>query len=769
MEVYIDDMLVKSQNTTDHVGHLRDCFRILNEYGMKLNPTKCTFGVTSGEFLGYIVTQRGIEANPKQITAIVDLPSPKNKREVQRLTVRIAALNRFISRSTDRSLPFYQLLRGNKAFVWDDKCEAASNELKAYLTTPPVLSKPEHGETLYLYVSVTNTAVSGVLVREDRGDQKPIFYVSKSLDGAESRYPTLEKLALAIVVAARKLRPYFQSHTIAVMSAQPLRTILHSPSQSGRMAKWAVELSEYDIEYRNRTSTKSQALADFLMELPPEAIPITPTSQDWSLYIDGSASQHGCGAGIRLISPTNEILEQCFRLEFKATNNEAEWEALIAGLRLAKGVGVKRVHAYSDSQLVTNHMNHDYDARDERMNAYLKLTEALILSNFDGFVITNIPRSENFAADALASLATSSDSDLKRIIPVETIPDPSIDLPCGTSRMSVIMNNSEVDGIEDDPDRIDPVDQAVHTDSTDHLDHADQIDWRDEISNYIKDGEVPEDKWAARRLKSKSAHYVAMGGKLYKWSAAGVLLLCVNDDTISAIMTETHEGEGGNHSGGRTLAMKIKKLGFYWPTMLTDCADYARRCEKCQRHGPMINSPTEPLTTATSAYPFMRWAMDIFGPLPRSKQKRFVIVVTDYFTKWVEAESFAKIKADDVQDFVWKFVICRHGLPYEIIADNGSQFISKTFEDFCAKWKIRLNKSTPRFPQGNGQAEATNKAIISELKKRLDEKKGTWADELDGVLWSLRTTPRQSTNRTPFSLAYGIEAMAPAEVSVNSL
>ncbi|KFK42631.1 hypothetical protein AALP_AA1G020200 [Arabis alpina] len=673
------------------------------------HPERC---VNIGEFLGYIVTQRGIEANPKQITAIIDLPSPKNKRE---------------------------LLRGNKTFVWDDKCEAAFNELKSYLTSPPVLSKPEHGGTLYLYVSVTNAAVSGVLIREDRGDQKPIFYVSKSLNGAESRYPTLEKLALAIVVAARKLRPYFQSHTIAVMSTQPLRTILHSPSQSGRMAKWAVELSEYDIEYRNRTSTKSQALADFLIELPPEAIAITPTSQDWSLYIDGSASRHGCGAGIRLISPTNEILEQCFRLEFKATNNEAEWEALIAGLRLAREVGVKRVHAYNDSRLVTNQLNHDYDARDERMNTYLKLTEALILSNFDNFVITDIPRSENFAADDLASLATSSGFDLKRIIPVKTIPDPSIDLPCSTSRMNVIKNDSEIAGTDDDLDRID------------------------------QDGRVPEDKWAARRLKSKSAHYVVMGGKLYKWSAAGVLLQCVNGDTISVILTETHEGGGGNHSGVRTLAMKIKKLGFYWPTMLTDCADYARRCEKCQCHGTMINSPTEPLTTATSAYPFMRWAMDIFGPLPRSKQKQYVIVVTDYFTKWVEAESFAKIKADNVQDFVWKFVICRHGLPYEIIADNGSQFISKTFEDFCSKWKIRLNKSTPRFPQENGQAEATNKAIISELKKRFDEKKGTWADELDGVLWSLRTTPRQSTKRTPFSLAYGIEAMAPAEVSVNSL
>ncbi|XP_018453727.2 uncharacterized protein LOC108824849 [Raphanus sativus] len=179
MEVYIDDMLVKSLRAEDHLTHLKDCFTTLNEYGMKLNPAKCTFGVMSGEFLGYIVTQRGIEANPKQISAILDLPSPKNSREVQRLTGRIAALNRFISRSTDKCLPFFELLRGNKRFIWDDKCEEAFGQLKQYLTTPPVLSKPEAGDILTLYIAVTPIAVSSVLIREDRGEQKPIFYTSK--------------------------------------------------------------------------------------------------------------------------------------------------------------------------------------------------------------------------------------------------------------------------------------------------------------------------------------------------------------------------------------------------------------------------------------------------------------------------------------------------------------------------------------------------------------------------------------------------------------
>ena len=320
MEVYIDDMLVKSLRAKDHLDYLRDCFKTLNEYEMKLNPAKCTFRVTSGEFLGYIVTQRGIEANPKQITAILDLPSPRNTREVQRLTGRIAALNRFISRSTDKCLPFYELLRGNKRFDWDKKCEEAFNQLKHYLTTPPVLSKPEVGDTLSLYIAVTSSAVSSVLIREDRGKQKPIFYISKRITEPETRYPTLEKMALAVVTSARKLGPYFQSHTIEVLSNQPLQTVMQNTNQSGRMTKWAVELSEHDIVYKNQTATESQVLADFLIELTPELEhDLVLPSLNWILHVDGSSTNKGSGAGVQLQSQTGELIRQSFSFGFAPT------------------------------------------------------------------------------------------------------------------------------------------------------------------------------------------------------------------------------------------------------------------------------------------------------------------------------------------------------------------------------------------------------------------------------------------------------------------
>lgn len=215
-------MLVKSLCETDNVPLLEECFEILNKYQMKLNPAKCSLGVSYGKFISYLVTQRGIDVNPDQLHALRSMPFQRNRREVQRLTGRIAALNRFISRATNKCLPFYSLLKANKKAEWNEKCEELFAQLKEYMATPPILAKPVNAEPLYLYVTVSHQAVSGVLVQEDRGDQKPVFYISKSLVDAKTRYPAMEKLALEVVTATRKLRPYFQSHTIIIMTTQPL-------------------------------------------------------------------------------------------------------------------------------------------------------------------------------------------------------------------------------------------------------------------------------------------------------------------------------------------------------------------------------------------------------------------------------------------------------------------------------------------------------------------------------------------------------------------
>ena len=166
VEVYIDDMLVKSPTAKLHIAHLSEAFQILRKYNMKLNPAKCAFGVSVGKFLGFIVNNRGIEANPEKIKAVLEMPSPSGIKEVQRLTGRIAALSRFVTRASDKCKPFFQVLK--KAFQWDTKCEEAFLALKTYLSSPPppILVSSTEGELLTLYLAVSDFLTSAVLVRD---------------------------------------------------------------------------------------------------------------------------------------------------------------------------------------------------------------------------------------------------------------------------------------------------------------------------------------------------------------------------------------------------------------------------------------------------------------------------------------------------------------------------------------------------------------------------------------------------------------------------
>ena len=182
---------------------------MLKAYKLCLNASKCSFGVSSGKFLGYMIIHRGIEVNPKQIKAINSLHPPRNPKELQRLIGMTAALNRFISRSMDMCHPFFQLLHKWKDFQWTEECVTAFEDLKQYLSNPPILSQLDNEEVLYAYLVVTKHDVSFVLDRNEDGIQRPVYYVSKSLQKVEAHYLPLEKLVLAIMHATRKLPHYF--------------------------------------------------------------------------------------------------------------------------------------------------------------------------------------------------------------------------------------------------------------------------------------------------------------------------------------------------------------------------------------------------------------------------------------------------------------------------------------------------------------------------------------------------------------------------------
>ncbi|XP_065636480.1 uncharacterized protein LOC136070439 [Quercus suber] len=494
-----------------------------------------------------------------------------------------AALNRFISRSANRCKPFFSLINKLKGFEWTDECASAFQQLKDYLAQPPIMSSPKPDEVLFAYIAVVPHAVSLVLIRVDQ--------------------------------------------------------VLRSADYTGRIAKWGTILGAFDIKYMPRTSVKGQILADLVAEFTEPSLEEVTTKRDmdeksvgmisqqdlarWEVYVDGAANRKGSGVGLVLMSPERIVIEKSLRLDFSTTNNEAEYEALLMGMSMG-----------------------EFEVKDERMQGYLNRVKRL-QAEFEFFSLLHVPRSSNAHADSLATLATSSEQDLPRVILVEDFHKPT-----GTGGDAV----------------------RVHQ-------IRDSLCWMDSIIKFLKDDTLPEEQGEADKIRRKATKFwLFEDRKLYKRSYSGPYLLCVHPETAESLLKELHEGICGSHTGGGVL---------------------------------------NPLS---SPWPFAQWGLDIVGPFPKATgNRKYLLVGTDYFTKWVEAEPLANIRDVDVQRF------------------------------------------------GNGQAEAVNKVTVNGLKKRLDDAKGKWVEELPHVLWAYKTTPRRSTGETPFSMTYGAEAIIPLETGFPTL
>ncbi|XP_022853720.1 uncharacterized protein LOC111375159 [Olea europaea var. sylvestris] len=576
MEVYVDDMLVKSIKAKDHCQHLTKMFDILRKYGMKLNPRKCAFGVSSERFLGYIVNNKGIEVNTEKIQAIIQMKPLLKSRDVQSLTERVVALSRFVSKSMDHCKPFFDTLQAR----------------------PPVLSKPKADEALKIYLSVSEHAISVILTQEENGVQHQIYYVSKSLHEAELRYSTVEKLAFTLLMAARKLRPYFLEHPIEVLTNSPLRQMLQRLDTSGRMVKWAVELRQFDIKYTPRSSIKGQALVDFVSEFCNVPIEEQQKETPWKLYVDDSSTGERSGAGVVLISPDHRMFCEALPFNFKASNNEAEYEALIAGARMASGLGISDLILHSDSQLVVNQVNSVYMAKEDRIDNYLRVVKKE-LERFKTTQVKQIPQSQNNHVDALARLATSEEIEKFDNIPVGRISLPSTEL----DKVVLMM--------------IDP-----------------KPTWQDEIIAYLKIEKYPENSAEARKLRTRSARYTLIDNILYKRGYSMPLLRCLNEEEAQHALQDFHEGICGNHSGGLSLAHKIIRQGYFGFAIRQDSYEFVKRCDKCQRFAPVINTPPRELNPVTASWPFTKWGVDLIEPMPVGKGSvKSAVVAVDYFTK----------------------------------------------------------------------------------------------------------------------------------------
>ncbi|GJR47031.1 reverse transcriptase domain-containing protein [Tanacetum coccineum] len=302
-EVYVDDLVIKSRMKDEIVRYIEETFKTLREINMKLNPKKYTFRVEEGMFLGYKVNTRGLKVCPDKVDVVLSLPSPKLLKDVQKLNGKLACLNRFLAKSAEKSLPFFKTLKKcmkKSDFHWNTEAEEAFKQMKQLIAELPMLTAPMEKEELIVYLTAAKETVSAVLMTEREAKQMPIYFVNRALRGPDINYTSMEKLVLALVHARQVLADF----------------IVKQPEENS---------------------------TDTLMEVEEEL------PEPWILFMDGSSCIDGSEAGLILTNPEGIEFTYAVRFRFDATNNEAEYEALIAGLRIAEQMGVKNLQANADS------------------------------------------------------------------------------------------------------------------------------------------------------------------------------------------------------------------------------------------------------------------------------------------------------------------------------------------------------------------------------------------------------------------------------------
>nr|GEY09490.1 reverse transcriptase domain-containing protein [Tanacetum cinerariifolium] len=242
-------------------------------------------------------------------------------------------------------------------------------------------------------------------------------------------------------------------------------------------------------------------------------------------------------------------------------------------------------------------------------------------------------------------------------------------------------------------------------------------------------------------------------------------LRCVGPLQADYVIREIHEGSCSTHVGTRSMVAKAMRSGYYWPTMHRDVREMIHKCKDCQIHGPVPRHPQQPLNPITAPWPFYKWGIDITGPFPKGPgMVKFLIVAMDYFTKWIEAKVVAMITGSQVKKFVWDNIVCRFGLPGEIVSDNSKKFSGDPFKDWCEKLNIIQRFTSVKHPQSIGLIERANRSLGEGIKAHLGEGKKNWLEELPHVLWAHRTIIKSSNEDNIFSLTYRTKAVIPAEI-----
>jgi ribonuclease HI len=400
------------------------------------------------------------------------------------------------------------------------------------------------------------------------------------------------------------------------------------------------------------------------------------------LFFDGSAHQQGGGVGVVLVDPSGDQVKYMVHLEFKATNNMVEYEALIFGLSAALSLGICQLLVKGDSQLIIKQIRGECSCNEPRLAAYL-LHVRKLEKDFTALELQHVPQANNSVADELSTRASTWAPMLEGVFerrllrPTAQPAEPGEGGETSTSTLAVPVALH----LQNPPRIVCATGGPAYPLAPQPVSQSGPDAWISEIQDYLKENILPEDHVSAERIVRLAKRYAVVEGDLYRCGANDILMRCITQEEGRELLTEIHGGECGSHSSSRTLVGKAFRHGFYWLIALQDATEMVKSCKACQLHAKQIHThtPAQALQMIPPSWPFAVWGVDILGPFPRAVGGyRFLFVAIDKFTKWPEATPVVNITQGAVVAFL-RSIVCRFGVPSHIITDNGTQFTSRLF------------------------------------------------------------------------------------------
>jgi ribonuclease HI len=441
----------------------------------------------------------------------------------------------------------------------------------------------------------------------------------------------------------------------------------NNPDAMGRVSLWGITLGPWEITYQRQSAIKSQVLPDFIAEWTEAQMPkLLDLSNTWTIYVDGSKRVSGAGAWVVLVSPQGDKMRYVLRMRFaNPSNNEAEYEAVLHDMRMAKACGTTRIKIHGDLNLITQQVMKECDATCANMIAYHAMYDKLE-GNFEGCEVTHISRESNEEADNLANIGSKClpippgvffKEIFKRSVKIKPV---TADLALATCSGA---NHSEGDPAaeKEDPSKQTTVVMLV------------EAVWMKPYLAYLIRGELPEDTIHRRQVMRCSKAFTIIQGELYKRSTTGILQRCIAPEDGIALLRDIQEGTCGHHASSRTLVAKAFCSGFFLLLALHDAKNIVERCDACQRFATKPHAPASELRTIPMAWPFVQWGLDHVGPLPKLSRgsHTYLRVAVDKFSKWIEAVPVTNQEATTAVKF-FESITCRYRVPNSIITDNGT-------------------------------------------------------------------------------------------------